>query len=640
MAQFNSLRLFGFLGTALVVLVGVVAGAILYWRPDPTPPAPSTDDPRLSWPTPYRNVRPEVAYVGDAVCSNCHQQIAEKYAKHPMGRSMALMSHEAGHEKRGPENNNPFEKFDSRFKVFLRDGKTFHREERLDAKGNVATAVEGEIRYVIGSGTRGKSYLVEHEGRLFQSPISWFSEKQIWDVSPSFSEERHFTRMVNARCLFCHANYADAVADSVNQYREPVFRGLSIGCERCHGPGSLHVERHQTGAATSGLDDTIVNPKNLEPVLRESVCQQCHLQGEQRVLRRNRGVFDFRPGLPLYLFWAVCVRQPDFLESYRSVGQVELMQQSRCYQKSSGKLGCISCHDPHERPAPETRIDFYRARCRQCHEIGKNDCSGPKVERDRQQDSCFSCHMGKADSSTIAHTAVTDHRILRKPEANSGATKPMRKLKIGESPVRLFHEGAPGLAPEEAERDLGIGLAQLLIGVPSGNSPLLQLAGPRLEAATSRWPDDVEALEALGDALSAVGKSSEALVIYQKVLAIAPNREAALAQTAETLLKLNRSNQAVEYWKRAIEVNPWNANYHMHLARTHAQLMDWPQARTSCRKSLELNPFDLDTRVLLITACLQSGDRQAAREEFDRLIAIHPKQETELRAWFTKQMQR
>src|SRR5262245_6637717 len=36
----------------------------------------------------YQNTRPEVKYVGDATCAECHPKEAESYRRHPMGRSL------------------------------------------------------------------------------------------------------------------------------------------------------------------------------------------------------------------------------------------------------------------------------------------------------------------------------------------------------------------------------------------------------------------------------------------------------------------------------------------------------------------------------------------------------------------------
>src|SRR5260370_32593522 len=155
-----------------------------------------------------------------------------------MGRGMARAGKDAAIEELGPEAHNPFEKNDYHYRVEKRGEKVYHIEERRDEAGKVVAATECEAAYAVGSGTRGKSYLVRRGDFLFQSPISWFSEKKIWDLSPGFAPDLHFNRPVGARCLVCHSNFADAVDGPLNRYREPIFHGYAIGCERCHGPGA------------------------------------------------------------------------------------------------------------------------------------------------------------------------------------------------------------------------------------------------------------------------------------------------------------------------------------------------------------------------------------------------------------------
>src|SRR6185369_3351157 len=103
-----------------------------------------------------------------------------------------------------------------------------------------------------------------------------------------------------------------------------------IGCERCHGPGDLHVRRDVRPTAEA-FDPTIVNPAKLPAPLRDAVCEQCHLQGEQRVARLGRSLFDYRPGLPLEDFLVAYVRTERLMDYSRSVGQFEQMHVSRCY---------------------------------------------------------------------------------------------------------------------------------------------------------------------------------------------------------------------------------------------------------------------------------------------------------------------
>ena len=88
-----------------------------------------------------------------------------------------------------------FDAGSSHFTIEQRDGRLFHRESRSDEQGRIVAEVEAEVTYALGSGTRGISYLVERAGRLYQSPISWFGQRQRWDLSPGYEEKnQHFDR--------------------------------------------------------------------------------------------------------------------------------------------------------------------------------------------------------------------------------------------------------------------------------------------------------------------------------------------------------------------------------------------------------------------------------------------------------------
>ena len=303
--------------------------------------------------------------------------------------------------------SHPLDNLPIEWSVETHDGRMIQRLRGTDPKSTLQE--KEEIRFLLGSGSRGQSALIDRDGLLVQSPISWFHDDKRWGVAPGYQYNLNFDRPIRAACLFCHANRSLPVAGTVNRYREPIFEGFGIGCERCHGPGQLHVERQSRGDVAEGPDDTIVNPAKLAPALREAVCQQCHLTGAVRFGGAGRETYDFRPGLPLHDFWATFVHPEDLTGNNKAVGQVEQMYASRCYNASQGKLGCISCHDPHVKPAEKEKAAYFRNRCLACHTT--RSCSLSERRRQKAQDDCVQCHMPRFASADIAHSSTTDHRI-------------------------------------------------------------------------------------------------------------------------------------------------------------------------------------------------------------------------------------
>ncbi|MGC8639970.1 MAG: hypothetical protein ACP5XB_08860 [Isosphaeraceae bacterium] len=389
----------------LLIVVACVGYAMMHHAvPEPTATptwrlAPLPD-------SPYLNTKPGVAYVGDEVCARCHAEIAEHYRGSPMGRSLT--------EPPGPEPKAEgvvFKAGDLAYSIVRRDGRVYHRETRQDAQGRTLASTEGYVRYVLGSARLGCAFLIERGDGLYQSPISWYTQGQRWDLAPAYGlRNLHFDRPIRSGCLFCHSNRVEFSAG-----QPPKFHGLAIGCERCHGPGELHAREPKVAG---GLDPTIVNPARLKPrSLREAVCEQCHFIGTYRVNVPGRTEFEYRPGLPFDAFMTVSPALADPMAKRRIVGHFEQMRLSRCYQESKAELGCISCHDSHRIPPAEERVGYYQSRCLQCH--AERGCSLPLDQRLAQKpdNDCTACHMPKDPTIGTSHTGVTAHSIPRNPPA-------------------------------------------------------------------------------------------------------------------------------------------------------------------------------------------------------------------------------
>ena len=625
-----------------MLLIAVAAAVALAWVARRWWTAPTarvvttTEDPRTTFPTPFKNVHPEVKYVGDAACARCHQTIAQKYRLHPMGQSLFPVTAAAAIERFDAGAGNPFDVAGFRYLVERRAGRVVHRETALDPQGRAVVETEAEVHFAVGSGRQGRSFLVNRNGYLFESPVTWYVQRGRWDLSPGFEKgNSHFTRPIINECLFCHGNYAEHIEGTVNRYRDPIFRGHAIGCERCHGPGELHVKRHER---TEGVDPTIVNPRRLDPALRDAVCEQCHLGGRQRVLRRGREMFDYRPGLPLHLFISVFVTPPEKDDDDRFLGQVEQMQASRCFQASAGKLGCISCHDPHEAPSPQNKAAYFRERCLTCHK--DQGCSLPlEVRRQTSKDdSCAHCHMPANGSSDIAHVSISNHRIRRRP-ATATLPSPSAGDRTGRTSLVPFHRAQVGPGDLDAGRDLGIALIRLADKESDMDSrrALAQSALPLLEPALAADPADVAAGRARAYALWFQGRMEEAAAAFDAALAHGLELELLLAPAATLATNLARSDQAVSLWQRAIEINPYRPQYYAGLAKALGQRGDWRAALEQCGHGLRLDPVSPELRQLGAMAHLRLGETEQAEAEFQVLLRTQPEFAEQLRRWWASE---
>lgn len=430
-------------------------------------------------------------------------------------------------------------------------GKVSHIEEIVNDQGDKILDHTEAIDFTCGSGTRGCSYFVFDKGRFFQSPLTWYSESKKWDLSPGYKLPFHprFERFASDGCLACHAGRMNPIAGERNSFdlKKP-FHELSIGCERCHGPGQDHIAFHENSQNKGSKKDPIVNPEKLSPELREAVCYQCHLQGEQRVARYGRSEYDFRPGMHVSDIWITFLKSGDTSGGKtNAVSQVEQMHLSKCFVESKGEMGCISCHDAHGSPAPENRVTFYRDRCVSCHQADdQTSCSMPVDKRIEKspKDSCIVCHMPSLDAGDVAHTAQTDHRVHVPGDGYEFKSESKDGFRVwNDKQVPVF----------EVERAKTIALSYQ--AVHTGSSAVAEKALSGLNFFHPVAADDLELNEALAKLYRTIGDSEQASSIWYKLLEDYPQDEELLVSVAQALHKANRFQEAYTYYKRLWEIS-------------------------------------------------------------------------------------
>ncbi len=139
-------------------------------------------------------------------------------------------------------------------------------------------------------------------------------------------------------CAMCHEGIATKFAGATHaKLHVEGGNAKAIGCEACHGPGSVHVQ------GGGGLF-TIVNPGR-----SPEACFQCHLD--------KRGEFALPNTHPVM----------------------------------SGEMSCVDCHDPHAGPAAPGGVGSTSVTdtCLKCHVQQR----GPFVfEHEAAREGCTACH--------------------------------------------------------------------------------------------------------------------------------------------------------------------------------------------------------------------------------------------------------
>jgi predicted CXXCH cytochrome family protein len=519
----------------------------------------------------------------DAVCASCHREIYDRYLATPMARASGaaidgFIPADFLHKASGV-----------RYRIASRDGKVYLSYDRPAAAAGGALDGEVDLRYFLGSNTRGRTYLFQREGYWFEIPINWYAKKGIWDMAPNYQRatEMPLTLPVDSACLHCHASDVQAeLPDARNHYKSVPFETGGISCEGCHGETAQH-------AATKGKAAAL-NPDKLAPNLRDSICLQCHLEAEVTINRNGRTLYDFRPGGEISDDVVHFVHKDAVGAGGRATSQWEALLQSACKRGSGDRLTCTSCHDPHSSPSPEDAVAFYRGKCLACH-------TGAAFATDHhpEQPDCASCHMPRGATQDIAHEQVTDHRI-QIPSAAALAGNGQRR------------RGGELVAVRGAAdaRDLGLAYSQLALrgDRQAGEQAmrLLREAERQLSADPHSRPD-ADLHTQLGFLYQIDGDTKEAAEEYRLAVAANSFDATAIGDTALLDAKAGDWAAAARLWASVLEHDPTQKAAALDLASAECALGDRAGALKALDRLLLFSPDSRQAREF--AAAIRNGSR-------------------------------
>jgi len=348
--------------------------------------------------SPSADMRP--GYAGDAACLPCHRSESLSYAHtaHRLTSQLASGPTILGNfspganiltisdPKKNPAQPALFFKMEARNRAYYQTAAT--------GWGDLLLTRTEPIDVVTGSGRRGQTYLYWQRDRLFELPVSYWTDGHRWVNSPGFIDGTvDFSRPVNPGCLECHATFIRPLSTDplTNSYdRKSLVPGIS--CETCHGPAAEHVAAYADRSPVAPpAQPSILNPGKFSRDRQIDACAYCH-SGIQRAAISP--AFSFVPGHAMSEYFkpleTEAAAHPDVHGN-----QVGLLKRSRCYQ-SSPNMSCSTCHDTH---AGEKPAAAYSSVCLQCHQW--TSCGASKRLGHAIVNNCIDCHMPAEPTNVI-----------------------------------------------------------------------------------------------------------------------------------------------------------------------------------------------------------------------------------------------
>ena len=336
-------------------LLALLVAGIWVWR------KPAVDENSAQKPKPVTAQAAD--YVGSEACGSCHKV---EFAEWRQSQHAKAMQHADPSSVLGQFNNVGFEYNGITSRFFMKDGKYM-----VNTDGPDGEMTDFEISYTFGLDPMQQYLIAFPDGRMQALSIAWDTRPteqggQRWfhlqpDEKVDFKDPLHWTKRTqnwNFMCADCHSTDVRKNYDQASNSFKTTWKDITVGCEACHGPGSMHVKAPATSLQGSGLTVDFIERNGIDWVLDPStgnahrsrpretevelqVCAQCHS-------RRGQIADGYRPGMPFHDFYREAVLEPGL---YHADGQQldEVYISGSFAQSKMNHAGvtCSDCHNPH-----------------------------------------------------------------------------------------------------------------------------------------------------------------------------------------------------------------------------------------------------------------------------------------------------
>jgi predicted CXXCH cytochrome family protein len=324
-------------------------------------------------------------YLGRAVCSGCHKNIAATQIHTNMARTW---------QGTGPNQQLPANYSETHAEgpapaiQYLVKRTSEGIDYQVQMPGH--PALDFPVEAMVGGKRHGISFLFRVpalegtplprapliEGRYFHSSMQnrlafslGFPEEKPLNYETSMG--RVLMPYLENRCLGCHG--------APRKMGTHVETGVT--CENCHGPGRPHLAALSSRSGDIG----ILNPDKLPVPERMRPCTQCHA-----------GSSLLEDPMP-----------DDVLIS----DQVTALRNSECWRQTGGQITCTNCHNPHQ-DAPRAVLEARAVKtCLQCHSLTLPKHAG--ICPVNRTTGCAGCHMKDEIRGAFV---IAEHWIRVQPE--------------------------------------------------------------------------------------------------------------------------------------------------------------------------------------------------------------------------------
>jgi len=345
----------------------------------------------------------EASYNGSTECGTCHMEAHNAWQDsiHPTKMRVATVATVVGDWDTDP---------------VITVGDDIPVTVHLSQVGNeFSVDLDGEgthiyvVDYVLGGEGWMQQYMATIGNSRYVLPIQWnvatgewvaYATAE-WYTSTGEPKAIESDRSWDLNCAACHVTGFDVEFNQTSGEWTASWEELGVGCEACHGPGSLHIDPPDGATRSEYIWNTVDS----------TLCGSCHnrgssvgkLGGEEAGYPLDASGHPYMPGDDMDLFFVSAgIYHPDdetsrvHRQQYPDyIGHPHADSLTTILESESGQETCLKCHSTDymlavEDDKPSFDSVEFSIECVACHgPHGTNEDHDLRVERDQV---CSQCH--------------------------------------------------------------------------------------------------------------------------------------------------------------------------------------------------------------------------------------------------------